>query len=48
MKTEKQILEEYKDRILNGGQLTEEEIYALVDFKDKEAIRRVAGEITRA
>ena len=44
---EKVLIEEYKNRIFDGGQLTEEEIYSLVDFKDKEALRQAAGEITR-
>lgn len=46
--TEKELLESYKARLLDGGQLTEEEVYSLVDFKDKEALRAAAGEITRA
>lgn len=46
--TEQEIINQYKNRILDGGQLTEEEIYSLVDIKDKEALRRAAGEITRA
>lgn len=46
--TEKERIQSYKERILDGGQLTEEEIYDLSEMKDNIAIREAAGEITRA
>lgn len=41
-------IQEFKIRVLDGGQLTEEEIYTLSDRADSKALREAAGEITRA
>lgn len=46
--TEKEQILEFKNRILDGGQLTEEEVYALAEMADIESLRKAAGEITRA
>ena len=45
--TEKQQIQDFKNRILDGGQLTEDEVYALAEMKDTQALREAAGEITR-
>lgn len=47
-KNDVEIIEEFKNRILNGGELTEEEVYQLSELKDSETLRKAAGEITRA
>lgn len=45
---EKQFIEQLKQRVLDGGNLTDDEVYALVDIKDVNLLRKAAGEITRA
>ena len=46
--TDKELITEYKNKILEGGSLTEEEVYRLSEAKDSEALREAAGEIPRA
>lgn len=46
--TEREQIDQFKERLLSGGQLGEDEVYSLVDMTDKEYLRQAAGEITRA
>lgn len=45
--TDKELIEKYKNKILDGGQLTDNEVYSLADVRDSSALREAAAELTR-
>lgn len=46
--SEKEFIDQLKNRVLDGGELTDDEVYQLAEIKDTDALRKAAGEITRA